>query len=99
MKHMVINTHNAESCGFRSEEDGNIIGGALEGFGKAAGEAGISVDEFWVNRAAHTFFILVDAPNAHAIDEVLLKAGLVGRTHSEVFPVLTIQEVRDAADM
>jgi hypothetical protein len=99
MKHMVVNTHNAESCGFRSEEDGTVIGGAFEGFGKAAAEASISVDEFWVNRAAHTFFILLDAPNAHVIDEVLLKAGFVGRTHSEVFPVLTLQQVRDAAEL
>lgn len=95
MKHMVVNTHNAESCGFRSEEDGKAIGGALEAFGKS----GLTVDEFWINRSAHAFFILVDAPNAHVIDEALLKAGLVARTHTEIFPVLTMEEVREAAQV
>src|SRR6266487_3019807 len=98
MKHMVINTHNAESCAFRSEEDGKALGAALDAFGKSEAEFGLSVDEFWVNRSAHAFFILVDAPNAHVIDEALLKAGLVGRTHTEVFPVLTMVEVREAAE-
>jgi uncharacterized protein with GYD domain len=98
MKHMVINTHNAESCGFRSEEDGKVLGGALDAFGKSGAEFGLTVDEFWVNRSAHAFFILVDAPNAHVIDEALLKAGLVARTHTEVFPVLTMDEVRAAAE-
>jgi hypothetical protein len=97
MKHMVVNTHNAESCGFRSEEDGEAIGGALDGFGKSGAEFGLTIDSFWVNRSAHTFFILVDAPNAHVIDEALVKAGVVGRTHTEVFPVLTMEEVRAAA--
>jgi hypothetical protein len=31
------------------------------------------------------------------IDEALLKAGLVARTHTEIFPVLTSDEVRAAA--
>jgi uncharacterized protein with GYD domain len=97
MKHMVINTHNAESCAFRSEEDGKILGGALDQLGKAGSEMGVTVDEFWINRSAHAFFLLIDAPNAHVIDEVLLKAGLVGRTHTEIFPVLTSDEVRKAA--
>ena len=97
MKHMVVNTHNAESCGFRSEEDGTAIGGAFESLGKSAAEFGVTVDHFWINRSAHAFFIVMDAPNAHAIDETLLKAGFVGRTHTEMFPVLTMEEVREAA--
>jgi uncharacterized protein DUF3303 len=73
------------------------MGAALEALGKSAAELGLTVDEFWVNRSAHAFFILVDAPNAHVIDEALLKAGLVSRTHTEIFPVLTMEEVRAAA--
>ena len=98
MKHMVINTHNAESCAFRSEEDGKVIGGAIDAFGKSGAEFGLSIDQFWINRSAHAFFILVDAPNAHVIDEALLKAGIVGRTHTQIFPVLAMEEVRDALE-
>jgi uncharacterized protein DUF3303 len=97
MKHMVVNTHNAESCGFRTEEDGTAMGAALDALGKSGSELGLAVDGFWINRSAHAFFILVDAPNAHVIDEALVKAGLVSRTHTEIFPVLTMEEVRQAA--
>ena len=96
MKHMVVNTHNAESCAFRSEEDGKAMGAAVDALAKSGAEQGLTVDGFWVNRSAHAFFILVDAPNAHVIDEALLKAGLLGRTHTEIFPVLTMEEVREA---
>ena len=98
MKHMVVNTHNAESCGFRNEEEGEAMRAALEAFGPSGSELGLTVDGFWINRSAHTFFILVDAPNAHVIDEALLKAELVARTHTEIFPVLTMEEVREAAE-
>ena len=98
MKHMVVNTHNAESCAFRSEEDGKAMGDALDALGTSGSTLGLTVDGFWINRSAHAFFILVDAPNAHVIDEALLQAGLVGRTHTEVFPVLTMEEVREAAE-
>jgi hypothetical protein len=93
MKHMLVNTHNAESCGFRGKEEGDAIGAAIEGLMKS----GLTVDHFWINRAAHAFFIVVDAQSAHEIDEGLLKAGLVGRTHTEIFPILTMEEVREAA--
>ena len=99
MKHMVVNTHNAESCAFRSEDDGKVLGAALDALGTSGPGSGITVDGFWVNRSAHTFFILIDAPNAHAIDEALLNAGLVGRTHTEIFPVQTMKEVREAAQL
>ena len=97
MKHMVVNTHNAESCAFRSEEDEKAMGAAIDALGKSGTELGLTVDGYWVNRSAHAFFILIEAPNAHVIDEALLKAGLVGRTHTEIFPVLGMEEVREAA--
>ena len=98
MKHMVINTHNAESCAFRSEEDGAILGGAIDAFGAAAAGLGFTIDGSWINRSSHTSFILVDAPNAHVIDEALLRAGLVGRTHTEIYPIFAMEEVRAAFD-
>ena len=93
MKHMLVNTHNAESCGFRGKEEGDAIGAAIEGLMKS----GLTVDHFWINRAAHAFFIVVDAPSAHDVDAGLLQSGLIGRTHTEIFPILTMEEVREDA--
>jgi uncharacterized protein with GYD domain len=95
---MVVNTHNAESCAFRSVEDGTIVVGAIDAFGKAVSDLGATVEGFWANRSAHSFFILVEAPNAHVIDEAMVRAGLVGRTHTQIYPVMTMDEVRTALD-
>jgi hypothetical protein len=96
MKHMVVNTHNAESCAFRSEEDGKALTGAMEAFKNGAKDRGLTVEGFWINRAAHTFYILVDGPSAHAVEDALQASGLIGRTHSDVISVMSEDEVRAA---
>jgi hypothetical protein len=59
-----------------------------------AGAHGIAIQGTWVNRLSHEVFILADAPNSHVIEEALLEAGLVGRTHSRVLSVVPTQEVQ-----
>jgi hypothetical protein len=98
VKHMVVGRHNPESCAFRSEEDGAILGGAIDAFGTAAAALGLTIEGSWIGRSSHTSFILVDAPNAHAIDEALLSAGLVGRNHTDIYPIFAMEEVRAAIE-
>ena len=96
MLHMVVNTHNPESCAFRNEENAKVVTAALDAFAKAAADVGATIEGFWANRSAHTFFILVEAPSAHAIDEAMVVAGLIGRTSTDIFPVMTMDEVKSA---
>jgi uncharacterized protein with GYD domain len=98
MLHMIVNTHNAESCAFRGADEGRILGDAFDRFSADAGEQGITVEGSWINRGAHEAFILVDAPNANAVEEALLDAGLVGRTHSRVLSVIPTGDVTIEAD-
>jgi hypothetical protein len=91
MLHMIVNTHNPESCAFRGKEEEEILIRAFDQFEESAQEKGLSVQGSWVNRAAHEIFLLVDAPNGHVIEETLLGAGLVGRTHSRVLPVIPVE--------
>lgn len=90
MLHMIVNTHNPESCAFRGDEEGEILRGAFDRFGST--EGGLQVKDSWVNRAAHEIFVLVDAPNAHVIEEALLDAGMVGRTHTRILPVIAAED-------
>ena len=93
MLHMVVSTHNPESCAFRGQEEGRILSGAFDRLDEQAIEQGASVKGSWVNRGAHEIFVLVDAPNAHVIEEALLGAGLIGRTHSRVLSVVATEDV------
>jgi hypothetical protein len=95
MLHMIVNTHNAESCAFRGDEEAQRLVGAIERFEESAPGHGLGLQGSWVNRASHEIFILVDAPNAHAIEEALLDAGVVGRTHSKVLPVISTEQAKE----
>ena len=92
MLHMIVNTHNAESCACRGKDEEVVLAGGFERLGEAAKEAGLAIQGWWVNRAAHEVFVLVDAPNGHAVEDALLAAGLVGRTHSRVLPVVPVEQ-------
>jgi hypothetical protein len=99
MLHMIVNTHNPESCAFRSHEDGAALAGPFERFSEKVAEAHqVTIQGSWVNRPAHEIYLLVDAPNSHAIEEALLEAGLVGRTHSKVLSVVATQDVEVDTD-
>jgi hypothetical protein len=93
MLHMLVNTHNPESCAFRGQDEARILSDAFDRLDEGAARQGAVVKASWVNRAAHEIFVLVDAPNAHVIEEALLAAGLVGRTHSRVLSVVAAEDV------
>lgn len=93
MLHMVVNSHNPESCAFRGRDEGRILSDAFEQLDERSAEQGVTVKGSWVNRGAHEMFVLVDAPNAHVIEEALLRAGLIGRTHSRVLSVVVTADV------
>ena len=96
--HMIVNTHNPESCAFRGEAEEAVLTAAFRLLDEQAGETGVKLQGSWVNRAAHEIFVLAEAPDGHAVEAALLAAGLVGRTHSRVLPVVSVQEVLDADD-
>ena len=93
MLHMIVSTHNPESCAFRSEEDGKATGGALDRFEEIAPDHGVTVEGSWINRPGHEGFILVDAPNVHVIDDALVASGLVGRAHNRVVTVVKAADI------
>ena len=90
MLHMLVNTHTAESCAFRSETNRDALAGGLSQLSEVAGKNASSIEGAWVNLSEHTVFALVDAPNGHAVDTIVREAGLVGWTTSVVHPVQTL---------
>lgn len=95
MLHMIVSTHNPESCAFRGKEEEELLNYAGDKFEESAPSRGLALEGSWVNRAAHEIFTLVDAPNAHVIEEALLAAGLVGRTHSRILPIVALEDAME----
>ncbi len=94
MLFMVVNTHNPESCAFRSQEDAAALMEPWDRFtGGLAAANGITIRGSWINRPAHESCTLHDAPTPHAIDDVLVEAGVIGRTHTRILSVITTDDV------
>ena len=46
----------------------------------------------WVSKTAHLTFILIDAPNAHAVEDATVDLGLAVWNTTTIYPVITLQE-------
>ena len=46
----------------------------------------------WVSKSAHQTFIVIDGPNAHAVDDAAVDLGLAVWNTSTIFPVITLDE-------
>ena len=49
----------------------------------------------WVSRSAHVTFVVIDGPNAHAVDAAMIDLGLAVWNTSTIYPVITLQEAVD----
>ncbi len=97
MLHVLVNTHNAESCAFRSAENQEALLQAFNRLEETAKSHDATVQGMWANMASHTVFGLFDAPNAHAVDDAVREAGLIGLTDSKVYAVVEMETAVERA--
>ena len=53
---------------------------------------GCTHEEGWVSKSAHLTFILVDGPNAHAVDDATVDLGLALLNTATIYPVITFEQ-------
>lgn len=88
MLHMVIVRHTAESCPGRPGNE--AIHPCMNSMQELIAERGIGVVGRWADPAAHVNFLVLDAPNAHVIQDVMMSSGMAGHTTTDVRPVLSM---------
>ena len=88
MLHMVIVRHTAESCPGRDPE--GPVHPCLRSLDTLMGERGIEVRGRWADPPAHVNYLLLDAPNAHVIQQLMMESGLFAHTTSETRAVLSM---------
>jgi hypothetical protein len=59
---------------------------------EVAASLGITVQGSWANMPAHVIYIIVDAPNAHVVNQLARETRLMEWNTVEVSPVMTLQE-------
>ena len=96
MLHMVVMTHNPESCGTHPHLR-EAYGAAAARAQELATEKGITLQNTWVNMPEHMIFTLVDAPNAHLIMEMLVESGTIAHQNVRILPVISGEQASQRA--
>jgi Domain of unknown function (DUF3303) len=92
MLHIAVLTHGPDTCAAGHPAIGEL---ARTGFGKmeeSAGKLGIKAQGFWVDAPGHTFFMLLDAPHAHAVNQLMIETQAFLWNTVEIHPVITSEE-------
>ena len=93
MLHMVYFSHNPESCAIGNKESRRKALTQAPKLPALAEKHGISIQGAWVNKAAHAHYILVDAPNAHVVDDFIVESEFsTWNTFPTVQSVITMDE-------
>ncbi len=93
MLHMAVIEHGADTCAAVHPHIGDLARqgmGDLESIGR---KHGVEVKGSWGNAPAHKFFVLVDAANAHVVNEMLIEAKVFHWNTVNVLAVKTLEDM------
>ncbi|HEX7239730.1 MAG TPA: DUF3303 family protein [Longimicrobiaceae bacterium] len=88
MLHMVIVRHTAESCPGRPGNE--AVHPCLQTMGEFLVQREVKTVGRWADPPAHVSYLVLDAPSAHVIQEVLMESGMFAHTTTEIRPVLSM---------
>jgi L-rhamnose mutarotase len=89
---MVTVIHGPETCAVNVPENMQKYLSADKELPAAAKKLGITVQGIWLNAPGHTFFFLIDAPNAHVINQLMSELHFMDWNTVMIHPVITEQE-------
>jgi hypothetical protein len=92
MLHMMVATHGPDTCPAAVPDVAEIARAGFQQMGEASKKLGITVQGAWSNMPAHIIYILVDAPNAHVVNQLSRDIHLMDWNTVVVNPVVTLPE-------
>ena len=88
MLHLVIVRHSPESCPGRPGNE--AIRPCLQTMADLLTQRGVTTVGRWADPPAHVNYLVLDAPDAHVIQGVLMESGMFAHTTAEVRPILSM---------
>ncbi len=92
MLHMVVATHGPETCSHASERFRLLAVEGAARVGQVTKARGCTVHGAWANRVSHTLYMLIDAPSAHVVEQVLFDLRFPEWNTSIIDPVVSMQD-------
>lgn len=87
MLHMVVMSHTPEACPGRPGNEDAVA--CVQKLHELAGSKGVQINGSWADPPAHVNFLLLEAPDAHAVQSLLMESGVVAWTSTQVHAVLS----------
>jgi hypothetical protein len=97
MLHMTVMTHGPDTCAAVKPESGEMARNAMDQMDEVSEKYQIDVKGTWTDSPRHTFYMVVDAPNAHAVSKFMWELRFPHWNTVRVFPVVTIEEAMKLA--
>ena len=89
---MVVVTHSSDTCPTNNPEAMTKVMATLGRVGEAAGKLGITVQGSWTNMPAHALWFVLDAPNGHVVNQLMIELKLQEWNIIVVHPISTLEK-------
>ena len=97
MLHMVVMTHGPETCAAVSKAAGDMARFAVSQMADVSKKLNCTVKGSWVDPPAHVFYILVEAPNAHVVNQAMQELKFMLWNTIDIHPIVTLEDAMGLA--
>ena len=97
MLHMVVLNHGPDTCAAANPESGEMARTARDNMEDVSKKYQVTIQGAWVDAPAHVLYLLVDAPNAHVINTIMMELKFALWNTIDIHPILTLEEAMPLA--
>ncbi len=92
MLHMVVMTHGPDTCAAANATSGEMARNAMDKMDEVSKKHQVDIQGAWADPAGHVFYLVADAPNAHAINHLMWKLQFPLWNTVDIHPIVTLEE-------
>jgi hypothetical protein len=91
----IYGTHTTEACPMNNKENRKLLLNVASTFEQDANAKGINVISMYHSGLEHTFEWIVEAPNAHSIQELMVETKVAKFNATKIVPIWTTQQAAE----
>ena len=91
----IYGTHTTEACPMNNKENRKLLLNVASTFEQDANVKGINVISMYNSGLEHTFEWIVEAPNAHSIQELMVETKVAKFNATKIVPIWTMQDAAE----
>jgi hypothetical protein len=94
---MIVMTHGPDTCAAAHPEAGEMARSAMDQMDDVSKKHQVAFKGGWVYPTGHVFYIVADAPNAHAIMNFVAELRFFFWNTVDIQPIVTLEEAMKLA--